>query len=122
MSRHGLDADQIKGAMRTYDRIAAAWGLTEQERMELIGIGAGATAVAEPESVLSDDVVTRLSHILGIFKVLQILLPDADVADRWLRKPDTAPLFGGRSALSMMLAEGEQGLLKVRQHLDAQLA
>ncbi len=35
----------------------------------------------------------RISYVLGIYKALQMLLPDAAVADAWIKRPDTAPLF-----------------------------
>jgi hypothetical protein len=45
---------------------------------------------------LSRDTLERVSYILGIYKALQILLPDHDAADAWIRKPNSAPPFGGR--------------------------
>ena len=41
-------------------------------------------------------------------------------ADAWLRKPNDAPLFGGRTALDRMLAGQVSDLFVVRQYLDAQ--
>ena len=48
------------------------------------------------------DTLERLSYLLGIYKALQILLPDPHAADEWVRKPNTAPPFGGSSALERM--------------------
>ena len=50
---------------------------------------------------------------------LQILLPQADAADAWIRKPNAAPLFGGRSALDRRLSGNVADLYVVRQYLDA---
>ena len=41
-------------------------------------------------------------------------------ADEWLRKPNSAPLFGGHSALDRMLGGQVADLYVVRQYLDAQ--
>ena len=56
----------------------------------------------------------------GIYKSLQILIPDARAADEWVRKPNAAPPFGGRSALERMLSGQVADLYVVRQYLDAE--
>jgi hypothetical protein len=48
----------------------------------------------------------------------QILFPAPEVADAWMRKPNAAPLFGGRSALQRMLAGNVSDLNAVRRYLD----
>jgi len=58
--------------------------------------------------------------LLGIYKALQLLLPDTHAADEWIHKPNTAPPFGGRSALERMLTGNVADLYVVRQYLDAQ--
>ena len=68
---------------------------------------------------LKRDTLERLSYLLGIYKALQILLPAAAAADAWVKKPNSAPLFGGRSALDRMLGGNVADLVAVRQYLDA---
>jgi hypothetical protein len=70
--------------------------------------------------VLPKDTLERLSYIFGIYAALQVLLPRPDAADAWIRKPNAAPLFGGRSALDRMLSGQVGDLFLVRQYLDAQ--
>ena len=65
--------------------------------------------------MLSRDTLERLSYLLGIYKALQILLPDPAAADAWVRRPNAAPLFAGRSALDRMLAGNVSDLSAVRQ-------
>ena len=66
------------------------------------------------------DALERISYLLGIFKALHILLPDEEAADAWVRKPNTAPLFAGTSALERMMSGQVSDLYVVRQYLDAQ--
>jgi len=70
--------------------------------------------------VLSQDTLERLSYIFGIYSALQVLLPKPEAADTWIKKPNTAPIFGGRSALERMLSGQVADLYIVRQYLDAQ--
>jgi hypothetical protein len=108
--------------LRAFARIAEAWGLTVDEQLRLLGQPPRSTFFAwrkQPEKAsLSRDTLERLSNILGIWKSLQILLPDAAAADAWLRKPNAAEGFGGRSALDRMLAGNVGDLQDVRRYLD----
>ena len=74
----------------------------------------------ERDPRLPRDTLERLSYLLGIYKSLQILLPDPRAADEWIRKPNSAPPFGGRSALERMLSGQVADLYVVRQYLDAE--
>ena len=109
--------------LRAFANIAEAWGLTVADQLKLLGIASRSTFFKwrrEREPRVPRDTLERLSYLLGIYKSLQILLPDARAADEWIRKPNNAPLFGGRSALDRMLTGQVADLYVVRQYLDAQ--
>lgn len=108
--------------LRAFARIAEAWGLSVDEQLALLGQPPRSTFFAwrkHPEKAsLPRDTLERLSNILGIWKSLQILLPDAAAADAWLRQPNAAAPFGGGSALQRMLAGNVSDLNMVRRYLD----
>ena len=109
--------------LRAFGNIAEAWGLSIAEQLKLLGIASRSTYFKwrrEREPRLPQDTLERLSYLLGIYKSLQILLPDAHAADEWVRQPNNAPLFGGRSALDRMLSGQVADLYVVRQYLDAE--
>jgi hypothetical protein len=109
--------------LRAFANIAEAWGLSIAEQLTLLGIGSRSTFFKwrrEREPRLAADTLERLSYLLGIYKSLQILLPDPKAADEWVRKPNTAAPFGGRSALERMLSGQVADLYVVRQYLDAE--
>jgi hypothetical protein len=108
-------------ALRTFFRIAAAWGLKEQEQMRLLGLGSRSTFQSWKRgdvAALPKDALERISYVLGIYKGLQILVPQS--ADAWVHKPNTSPVFGGRSALERMTSGNVSDLFIVRQYIDAQ--
>lgn len=110
-------------ALRSFFRIAALWDLSIDEQMTLLGVSARSTFFKwrkQPDVTLSKDTLERISYILGIFKALQILLPDEKAADQWIKRPNSAPVFGGRSALDRMLSGQVADLFLTRQYLDAQ--
>jgi hypothetical protein len=109
-------------ALRTFFRIAAAWQLSVLEQRALLGWPAASTYhkyKAGDLGALSFDTLTRLSLILGIYKSLQLLYPEPQFADNWVRMPNTNLLFGGTPPLTLMTDGGIDGLYKVRRLLDS---
>jgi hypothetical protein len=109
--------------LRAFTRIAELWHLSITEQLALLGITSRSTYFKwrkEPQPRLPRDTLERLSYLLGIYKALQLLLPDTHAADEWIRRPNDAPLFGGKSALDRMLSGNVADLYTVRQYLDAQ--
>jgi hypothetical protein len=118
-----MPAERMAAAgLRAFARIAQAWGLSVDEQLRLLGAPPRSTFFAwrkQPDkAALPRDTLERLSNLLGIYKSLQILLPDAAAADAWVRQPNQAAPFGGRSALDRMLAGNVSDLHLVRRYLD----
>ena len=109
-------------ALRTFWKLAEAWELGAAEQATLPGVGRTTLYQWKQGKVGSLDrhQLERLSYLFGIYAALQILFPLARRANEWLRKPNAAPVFGGRSALERMLGGQVADLFVVRQYLDAQ--
>ena len=123
LDRETRVADLGGPALRTFFKLAKAWGLSEQEQMKLLGLNSRSTLHAWKAgrvSKVSRDTLERISYLLGIFQAINILVPDTKRADEWMRLPNRAPLFGGRSALDRMTTGNIGDLYVVRQYLDAQ--
>ncbi|WP_428507675.1 antitoxin Xre-like helix-turn-helix domain-containing protein [Roseateles sp.] len=120
----GLQTPAAAGAaLRTFFRIAQAWGLSNEEQQRLLGCGRTTFydwKAGRIKSGLDAATLERLSHVFGIYAGLQILLPIPERADAWIKKANSAPLFGGASALARMLGGQVSDLFVVRQYLDAQ--
>lgn len=118
-----LSSPEAAGAaLRTFWRLAEAWKLSPAEQMTLLGVGKSALYQWKQGRVgpLDRHVLERLSYLFGIYAALQLLLPESQRADEWIRRPNSAPIFGGRSALQRMLGGQVADLYVVRQYLDAQ--
>ena len=110
-------------ALRAFFKLAERWDLRMAEQRKLLGDPPESTFYKwkrEQDGALSRDTLERVSYLLGIFKALAILFPHPDRADAWLRKPNDAPTFGGKSALERMLSGNVADLFVVRQYLDSQ--
>ena len=109
--------------LRAFFNIARDWDLSVDEQIILLGSPGRSTFFKwkqSPQSArLGRDTLERLSLLLGIYKALQILLPQPASAETWIKRPNSAPPFGGRRALDRMLAGNISDLVAVRQYLDA---
>jgi uncharacterized protein (DUF2384 family) len=119
-AQKGERSISIPAAMDAFFRLAEAWGLSTDEQIRLLGSPARSTFFKWKKEVssLPNDTLERLSYIFGIYKALEILLPDPEQADSWIKRPNQ--YFNGRSALEIMMGGQVVDLYKVREYLDAQ--
>ena len=121
----GFQPEQIAPALRTVFNILTAWQIKVKDWGVLLGVSQPTVHrwKASPEAmakISSRDLAERLSYILGIYKALQILLPEPSAADGWVNRPNTSAFFGGRTPLDRMLAGNVADLYEVRRWLDGQ--
>lgn len=108
-------------AVKGFLKIAVLWALRDEEARHLLGgmsNGAYYELKKTGSRTLAQDRLTRISLLTGIFKALNILYRKK-LADRWVRLPNTNPVFGGDAPLAYMIKGGVPAMLRVRQLLDA---
>lgn len=117
-----IDRKELTGpALRTFFNIAEAWDLSEVEQMNILGLDSRSTFhnwKRGDVAALSKDALERISYVMGIYKGLQILVPQT--ADAWVRKPNKAAMFGGKPAIDRMASGNVSDLYVVRQYIDGQ--
>jgi hypothetical protein len=109
-------------AMRAFFGATGVWNLTPKEKQGILGWPPSSTFYkyqAGDVGTLSLDALTRISLVLGIFKDLRILYTDRGLSDRWVKLPNSNPMFGGQLPIAF-IARGEMdNLYRVRRLLDA---
>ena len=109
-------------AVRVVSHLAQAWALTEGELAELLGVQPEVVQAWRQDSCeTTPAALERISVMLGIFRAINTLIPEPSAADGWIRRPNAAPHFGGRTALATMLQGGLPAIVEVRRYLDAQI-
>lgn len=113
--------EDTKKLITAFANIAEKWKLSLDEQLALLGNPARSTYFKwkKEGGVLPRDTQDRLSYVFGIYEALQIMLPEDRAASGWVRQPNMAPMFGGRSAIDIM-TRNLVSLHKVRQILDAE--
>ena len=108
-------------AIKAMKEIATRWQLRGHETAALLGVSPSTwdrIAAGKWEQSLSQDQLTRVSAIIGVFKGLHTLFAD-DMADRWARLRNSGPLFDNRTPIEAMIEGGIPAMLDVRRHVDA---
>ena len=119
--QNGIRATHL--LMRALDLLSDKWSLTDAEKMALLGLNDprewqvlhGTPLVELPPSFFE-----RAAALRRIYELINTLLPAPGRADAWIRKPNNAPTFEGRSALQVMIDRDIDGLRFVRDFLLAQ--
>src|SRR5258708_38469069 len=111
-------------ALRTFLAIADLWGLTEEQRLLILGYPSRSTyhnwckqAREHGAFTLDVDVLTRISAILGIHQGLGILFPSEQLGVEWLRTPHSAVVFGGRAPRDSLARGSAAGVASPRRVL-----
>ena len=108
-------------AIRAMRKVADHWSLKGHEASSLLGVSPSTwdrMSAGKWESSLSQDQLTRVSAIVGVFKGLHLLFADS-MADRWVRLRNKGPLFENHSPIEVMIDGGIPMMLDVRRHVDA---
>ena len=108
-------------ALDAFIRLANRWELGNPDAAALLGVSASTwdrIKAGRWDGALSQDQLTRVSAIVGIFKGLHLLFADG-MADRWPRLPNRGPVFERRSPIAAMIEGGIPRMLETRQYVDA---
>lgn len=109
-------------ALTFFFNLMSGWQCSTAEQRVLLG-SIGTTTYHKyrklPAIRLPRDTLERISYLMGIHKSLRILFSNhPEGVYTWVRKPNQAAPFNGRSALEYMLAGRVIDLADVRRYLD----
>ena len=116
------DRGRLTGAaVKAVLRLADAWGTSNAEGAALLGVSQSTwdrMKAGTWEGTLSQDQLTRASALIGLFKGLHLLFAN-DLADRWPKLENRAPVFDRLSPVDAMIRVGIPRMLEARQYIDA---
>lgn len=107
-------------AVKAMVMLAGKWSLRVRDIGDLMGGLSNSTWhdwKVNPPKELSVDQLTRVSLLLGMYAALQALHRGA-LADEWPSRPNSNPIFGGRTPVQAMIDGGIPAMLQVRSLLD----
>lgn len=107
-------------ALKAFLALLKAWNLSNAEASALLGVSASTLDRIKRgyRPTLSQDQLTRVSALVGVYKGLHLLFID-ETADQWSRRPNRGPLFDRQSPIEAMIEGGIPRMLEVRRYVDA---
>ena len=108
-------------ALKAFFNILDRWKVRDALARDLLGgvsNGAFYNLKRTPKKILGTDELLRVSYLVGIFKALNILYSRA-LADGWMQRPNSNPIFAGKTPLAYVRVGGIPALQTVRRLLDA---
>jgi uncharacterized protein (DUF2384 family) len=107
-------------AIAAFLKIVDLCGIRNEDAMALLGgmsNGKFHELKKSQRATLSQDELTRISYLIGIFKSLNILF-SAKLANQWVQLPNTNPMFKGAAPIQVMVRLGMPAMMETRRLLD----
>ena len=107
-------------ALKAFLALMKAWDLSNAEAAALLGVSASTLDRMKRgyRPTLSQDQLTRVSALVGVYKGLHLLFAD-ETADEWARWPNRGPLFDRQTPIEALIEGGIPRMLEVRRYIDA---
>jgi len=106
----------MSAALRAFNRVTEALGIVTEDKLKLLNLRKTKyfdyLRLSDPD--LDLDTKDRLGYFLVIVELAGNLVGDAG---EWLRSPNTAPLFGGKAPLDLLLVGRMEGMFTTLNYL-----
>jgi hypothetical protein len=116
-----MPADQQRLALEGFFGVMQRWGVDNNDTARaILGSPPERTFFAWKKGKarrLSEDTLRRIGYVAGIWKALEIVYSEPELADGWVKRPNAQ--FGGSTPLERMAAGDVTDLAAVRAYLDA---
>lgn len=116
---HEVQAPRVApmaAALRAFNRVTETLGIVTEDKLKLLNLRKTKyfDYLKLPEPDLDLDTRDRLGYFLVIVELAGNLVGDAG---EWLRSPNTAPLFGGKAPLDLLLVGRMEGMFTTLNYL-----
>jgi hypothetical protein len=108
-------------SLSAFWNIMGQWGVDSEDQISLIGIKTDLSCDDMKKinvSSLSSEMIERIFLVLKIYKYLEILFPNREQSNAWIKKSNDA--FDGKTALMVILSDNKKGLVTVAEYLNSQ--
>src|ERR1700692_3559312 len=108
-------------AIVAFFSLVEKWDLRNEDAMGLLGgvsHGRYYELKKTRKGLLSQDELTRVSLLIGIFKALNILFSQR-LANQWASRPNSNAMFNNLAPLQLLVRGGVPAMIGVRRLLDS---
>ena len=108
-------------ATETYTDIVKAWKLDDSDAKKLLDVETHTWIQIKSETwswPLEKEQLMRISAIIGLHRALHSCF-NKDLANRWVKRPNTGPIFSGRKPIDVMIEGGLAVMIKTRRYMES---
>lgn len=111
--------DEIaKVAMKLFLNITEQeWGLTPEQQLAILG-KTDKFITLNADAALNHDMLLKISHVIAIYHTLHALFPEAQQANAWIKKKNSA--FDDKVVLQLLMSGELTIIAQVRHYLEHQ--
>jgi uncharacterized protein (DUF2384 family) len=119
-SSEPITDEEAAAMFRAVLNLFRLWSVSEEQAAVMLDLNRRTFARWKAGDLgrISRDGKARLSNVIGIHKALRTIFREAARGYAWIKAPNE--IFGGRSALDVMLGGELTDLMRVRRYLDAE--
>lgn len=110
-------------AAEVYALIVEAWKLGDSDAERLLDVDSKTWMRIKSgkwNGLLDREQLMRISAIIGLHEALHSCFNE-ELANRWVKRPNTGPMFSGRKPLDVMIEDGLPTMIKARDYMGALL-
>ncbi len=109
-------------ATEAYARIVEAWKLDDSDARKMLAVNHQTWMQIKNgkwSGLLNQEQLMRISAVIGLYKALHSCFNN-DLADRWIKRPNTGWIFSGRKPVDVLIEGGLPAMVKTRRYIIAE--
>lgn len=110
-------------ALEVYAHIVKAWELDDSNAERLLDVDSDTWMQIKNgtwSESLEQEQLMRISAVMGLHRALHSCFNES-LANRWVKRPNTGPIFSGEKPIDVMIKGGLQVMIKVRHYMSSSL-
>lgn len=111
----------VQVATETYTNIVKAWKLNDSDAKKLLDVETRTWMQIKSGTwsrPLEKEQLMRISAIMGLHRALHSCF-NKDLANRWVKRSNTGPMFSGREPIDVMIEGGLAVMIKTRRYMES---
>ena len=121
---HVADSHYIaEVALEVYTHIVESWKLDDSGAEKMLAVDSNAWMQIKNgtwSGSLGQEQLMRISAVIGLHRALHSCFNES-LANRWVKRPNTGPIFSGDKPIDVMIKGGLQVMIKVRRYMSSSL-
>lgn len=110
--------EKQKALWQSWRGLSRLWALSGEEQENLLGTAPSTAELwSKDDPLMTARMAWRMETLFECYKFLRLTVGTEENGQLWLRSPNNAPLYNGRSPLAVMMADGDEAIAASRTYI-----